>query len=189
MIRTCCACQKKQSSTTLIRLFIDDSGELRPTQARPFNGRSAWVCYNSKCIIVLTRKPQKTYRALRRTATTNQLQDSIYTWLSITIYKLLCQLHRSGLLSWKKNQKIHSNIQYWITLNGEFAKTQKIEYFKADEKSIPPFRISLIIHTRTDDMKVIGVQSGKTSKLLQQRIHLLDQLKPHCSRDSQTNPQ
>jgi len=181
MIRSCCACQTKQPASSLLRLYKDDVGLLQPTQGRPLKGRSAWVCCKASCILTIVQKPKKTFRSLRSAVNVSYFVDSIYIWLSWNAFSLIHKLHRDGVVHWKVKQNSILSIQYWITLQGEFAKSQKIEYFKPDEKSIPPFRISLTHHTKTRDMMLIGVQSGKTSKLLQQRIHLLDQLKPHCS--------
>ena len=173
----------------LLRLWKDHNSYLKPIRARPSFGRSAWVCYDITCLLSLWKKPQQSYRSLRGRVHSDNFLNDLYEMMYQDAYHLLHKLYRSGLLCLDNKQRSSRKIQYWITLTGEFAKTQKIEYFKPNEKSIPCCRISLSTHIGTMDMNAIGVRSGKTSRLLQQRLHLLEQLNPYCSRVSQTKPQ
>jgi predicted RNA-binding protein YlxR (DUF448 family) len=188
MIRTCWNCQKKQHPLLLLRLKIDTEGYLRPTNSRPVKGRSVWVCSELKCIIAIPLKTKRLQRLMRSSISTKGILEAIVQFLCKDIYRLMVTLDRSGHIIWRNRSRISREALYWITFGGEFAKEQKIEYFNAYEKSIPSFRITENIQSKTKDTNTIGVQRGKKSRLLQQRINLLEQLKPICSEETKQNP-
>ena len=188
MIRKCCHCQITRPATHLIRLYADDSGALRPSSSRPKSGRSAWMCWSIDCAIGIQQKSKKTMSSLRQQVHTEFFFDAVQSWLWTESVSLLKKIHRSGLMSSQKQAVSGQTVQYWITWSGEFAKMQKIEYFKPDKNSIPSFRISLNIHREAMNTNAIGIQRGKMSNLLQQRLQLLEQLTLHCSRLSTNQP-
>ena len=188
MIRKCCQCHTKRPATHLIRLYADDYGALRPTSQRPTQGRSAWVCWNLGCLIGLQQRGKKTMRSLRTKVDTNLFLEDLKHWLWADAVPMFKKLHQSGLICTLEQAPSQQTIQYWITWSGEFANERKIEYFMPDKNSIPSFRISLNIHRETMNKNAIGIQRGKMSNLLQQRLQLLEQLTLHCSRLSTNQP-
>ena len=188
MIRKCCHCQITQPATHLIRLYADDSGVLKPSSQRPKSGRSAWMCWNVECAVEIQQKGKKTMHSLRKKVHTDLFFEELKLWLWTESVSLLKKIRRSGLMSSPKQAHSRQTAQYWITWSGEFAKIQKREYFNPDKNSIPSFRISSNLHRETMNMNAIGIQRGKMSNLLQQRLQLLEQLISHCSRLSTNQP-
>lgn len=61
-IRTCVGCGARKSSDLMVRLCIDESGALVAPKAS--KGRGTWVCRNSECFRLGTKKG-RIERALR----------------------------------------------------------------------------------------------------------------------------
>ena len=180
MIRTCCICKQKQTPQSLLRLHATPEGLLRPIAKRPAIGRSLWVCLKPSCIVDIPSKKRNLPRLLRSPLSTNGFMDAVLHFLWRDIVSLINSLDRSGLIIWGTSDISSRKALYWITFAGEFAKEHKIEYFKADEKGIPSFRVTENIQSNIKVTNTIGVQSGKKSRLLQQRIKLFEHLKPNC---------
>ncbi len=119
-MRLCCGCFQRQKSTNMLRLQLNAVGTLTPV-SKKLNGRSAWVCFDEKCIQAVVRHPKKMFRSLKILVSTSHLVAAIQQWLLMEIQSIIQRLYQDGCL--KKIPSQDSNLTIYLHSNHETLTT------------------------------------------------------------------
>jgi len=174
--RCCCSCRERKDTTQLIRLFIDaldTEKHLRISHIKPPKGRTAWICYDPKCINQAVKKNKLFRSSLRVIPNLSQFKPRLISYLKKSIQEHLKKIHRSGRIfdPNEKKEKKEKNAQYWISYQTALANDSKIEYLRWEK--VLRFQVILGENPPSPLFSTIGIQSGKCSQQLLQELRLL----------------
>ena len=98
-MRMCCGCNKRFEQHRLIRLQITQKTQALMPVLRKEAGRSAWVCYNAKCIRQIAQHPKKLFRSLRTRPNVEHLTSVMHRWILAKIQSQFNQMYRDGVIT------------------------------------------------------------------------------------------